>query len=87
MTKWILLALTCFAVYGVLDSIGWLSQTKKLPAQEIEKMVGQDASHLPLSERAQRANTARSVVLNKLVVIMVAIALALATTTFKAFFP
>jgi hypothetical protein len=87
MTKWLLLVLTCFAIYGVLDSIGWLSRTKKLPAQEIEKVVGYDASHLPLSEREQRANTARSFTLNKVVVIMAGIALALATTTFKAFFP
>jgi hypothetical protein len=86
MSKWLLLVISGFAIYGAIDSIRWLRMTRQLSAHELEKVVGYDGSHLSPVAREQRASLSEQFTLHKVVVMMVGIAVALVAATVRAFF-
>jgi hypothetical protein len=87
MYKWFLLALSLAAVVGVVDSIKWLRIMQQSSAQEIERFVGYSGYGMSLEERENRSNVYKysSVGLQRLVYVMLALALAVVGETIRAF--
>ncbi|WP_345530789.1 hypothetical protein [Viridibacterium curvum] len=87
MTKWLLLALTGFAVFALLETTGWLKLFSKQPPAETEKLVGYDGSHLSPPKREELSNRQKTKVASNTIAFIVITAVALVIATLKAFFP
>lgn len=87
MDKWYLLVATALAAGGTLKVALWLNALERMPPTETERLVGYDASHLPLHERMQRAEASKERVVRKVFLFLLAGDFFLVKLTYEAFFP
>jgi hypothetical protein len=84
MERWVLLVLSGFAVYAVVETFRWLRMVERSSTQEVERVVGYDGSHLPGESREKLGLFARGR-LSKICFILAILAVGLIVATVRAF--
>jgi hypothetical protein len=85
MTKWTLLAFTCVAVYGVVDTVRWLRRLRDPLPKDNETANRNNGLYLTSVRTEQRTNRPKQVLAYSVMVFMTLIALTFIGMTAAAF--